>query len=127
MKIIVPAYNVKPEQATRFEAQIADIMHRYRRTEMGRDKPEPEFRRYEPVNSKPSAAAGRKDTPTDLVILKLIKEQALTATELAKKLTMSRPAVVAALDRLLTRKRVVKRHKPNGTLWRAVGEQHDQT
>ena len=34
MQIIVPAYNVKADQATRYEAQIAAIMHMKRNEEI---------------------------------------------------------------------------------------------
>lgn len=34
MKIIVPAYNVRADQATRYEAQIAAVIHRHRSEEL---------------------------------------------------------------------------------------------
>ena len=38
MHIIVPAYNVKPEQATKYEAQIAAVMLRHRAEELAMTK-----------------------------------------------------------------------------------------
>jgi hypothetical protein len=54
MHIIVPAYNVKPEQATRFEAQIAAVMLRHRAEELAMTKTGrgPRLTATPPSNSK---------------------------------------------------------------------------
>ena len=54
MHIIVPAYNVKPEQATRFEAQIAAVMLRHRAEELAMTKTNrgPRLTATPPSNSK---------------------------------------------------------------------------
>jgi len=54
MHIIVPAYNVKPEQATRYEAQIAAVMLRHRAEELAMTKKGrgPRLTATPPSNSK---------------------------------------------------------------------------
>jgi len=54
MHIIVPAYNVKPDQATRFEAQIAAVMLRHRAEELAMTKTNrgPRLTATPPSNSK---------------------------------------------------------------------------
>jgi hypothetical protein len=54
MHIIVPAYNVKPEQATRYEAQIAAVMLRHRAEELAMTKTGrgPRLTATPPSNSK---------------------------------------------------------------------------
>jgi hypothetical protein len=60
MHIIVPAYNVKPDQATRFEAQIAAVMLRHRAEELAMTKTNrgPRLTATPPSNSKAAPRPG---------------------------------------------------------------------
>ena len=60
MHIIVPAYNVKPEQATRYEAQIAAVMLRHRAEELAMTKTNrgPRLTATPPSNSKAAPRPG---------------------------------------------------------------------
>ena len=129
MKIIVPAYNVKPEQAARFEAQIADIMHRKRNVERNRtadlpdDSPMRKVERLRP-ESKPSQSNRDKPlVPTDMILLALLKGQKLTSTEIMRATGLNRDTLRAALLRLSSRGLLIKEVRGNHITWHTAGEQ----
>lgn len=130
MKIIVPAYNVKPEQAARFEAQIADIMHRMRNVEKNgtADLPDDAPMRRAPRKRKEvvdtTRAINKPLTPTDEMLIKLLKGRDLTATEIMNLTYLNRDTLRAALIRLAARGLLIKRVRGNHISWTSVGEQH---
>ena len=130
MKIIVPAYNVKPEQAARFEAQIADLMHRNRNVERNRtaDLPDDSPMRRAPKKRKESVdstkAVNKPLTPTDTMLINLLKGKDLTATEIMNLTYLNRDTLRAALIRLAARGLLIKRVRGNHISWTSVGEQH---
>ena len=138
MKIIVPAYNVKADQATRFEAQIAAIMHMHREQEIRQfkdDLPPPKDGRPRPMfgggklpDNNPRKTAitqGRENNPTDEIILKVLKGRELGGHEVARMINLSTDTVRTALSRLLTRGQVSRRSNGYQILWTTVGEQND--
>ena len=130
MKIIVPAYNVKPEQAARFEAQIADLMHRNRNVERNRtaDLPDDSPMRRAPKKRKESVdstkAVNKPLTPTDTMLINLLKGKDLTATEIMNLTYLNRDTLRAALIRLAARGLLIKRVRGNHISWTSVGERH---
>jgi len=130
MKIIVPAYNVQPEQAARFEAQIADIMHRMRNAErnvtadLPDDSPMRRAERIRPESKPTQSNRDRPLTPTDTLLISLLKGKDLTATEIMNLTYLNRDTLRAALIRLAARGLLIKRVRGNHISWTSVGEQH---
>lgn len=134
MKIIVPAYNVKPEQAARFEAQIAAIMHMKRDEEINRfceDKLPPKVGRDAPIvggaklpdgeKKLVGSAKGRPNNSTDELVLKILRDRELSASEVADMLRMTTQAMRHVMDRLIGRGEVVRRTNGYVNLFTAVG------
>jgi hypothetical protein len=134
MKIIVPAYNVKPEQAARFEAQIAAIMHMKRDEEINRfceDKLPPKAGRDVPIaggarlpdndNRKTPITRGRQNNPTDELVLKILRDRELSASEVADMLRMTTQAMRNVMDRLVSRGEIRRRTSGYGNLFTSVG------
>ena len=134
MKIIVPAYNVKPEQAARFEAQIAAIMHMKRDEEINRfrdDKLPPKVGRDAPIvggaklpdgeKKVVGSAKGRPNNATDELVLKILRGRELSASEVADMLRMTTQAMRHVMDRLIGRGEVVRRMNGYVNLFTAVG------
>jgi len=130
MKIIFPAYNVKPEQATKYEAEIAAIMHRHRNIERNgiADLPDDAPMRRAPRKRAESVdstkVVNRPLTPTDTTLIRLLKNKELTATEIMNLTYLNRDTLRAALVRLASRGLLVKRVRGNHISWTSVGEQH---
>lgn len=125
MKIIVPAYNVKPEQATRYEAQIAAIMHMERERELGllkKKDPASEAGRV-PRHTKPvkhtDIAIPKPLNPTDNMVLRVLAGRELTATEIADWISVSTDTARQALSKLYTRKLVSRSMRGSLVIWRA--------
>jgi predicted transcriptional regulator len=138
VQIIVPAYNVKADQATRFEAQIAAIMHMHREQEIRKfkeDVPPPKVGRPRPTtaggklpdnnNRKTAITQGRENNSTDEIILKILKGREMGGHEVARMINLSTDTVRTALSRLLTRGQVSRRSSGLRVLWTTVGEQND--
>ena len=136
MKIIVPAYNVKPEQAARFEAQIAKIMHMKRDEEVNRfceDKLPPKVGRDAPIvggaklpegkQKIVGSAKGRPNNVTDELVLKILRGRELSASEVADMLRMTTQAMRHVMDRLIARGEVRRRTNGYVNLFTAVGVQ----
>ena len=134
MKIIVPAYNVKPEQAARFEAQIAAIMHMKRDEEINRfrdDKLPPKVGRDDPMVGSAKlpdgekkvvgSAKGRPNNATDELVLKILHDRMLAASEIADMLRMTTQAMRHVLERLIGRGEVRKSNNGYVNLFTAVG------
>ena len=106
MKIIVPAYNVKPDQAARFEVQIATIMHRERERELSLFKKTDQVPdavkvpRHTRPPKRTDIATPKPLNPTDSVILRILGDKELTATEIADWLAVSSSVVRQSLSKL---------------------------
>ena len=135
MRIIIPAYNVKPDQATRFEAQIASVMHIKRAEEINRFKEDglpPMEGRPRPLvgggrlpdnnTRKTAITKGRENNPTDEIILKTLRGRELGGHEVARVINLSTDTVRTALSRLLTRGQVSRRSNGYQILWTATGD-----
>lgn len=138
MQIVVPAYNVKADQATRYEAQIAAIMHMHRDKEINRfreDKLPPKQGRDAPIVGGPKlpeaeadrtgSAKGRENNATDEIVLKVLKGRQMSISEIANMTGMSRQLVRHIIERLIARKEIVKKNTAFVTLFLAVGEISD--
>lgn len=134
MKIIVPAYNVKADQATRYEAQIAAIMHMKRDEEINRfceDKLPPKVGRDAPIVGSAKlpdgekkvvgCAKGRANNATDELVLKILRDRQLAANEIADMLRMTTQAMRHVLERLIGRGEVRKSNNGYVNLFTAVG------
>lgn len=138
MKIIVPAYNVQPEQAARFEAQIAAIMHMKRDEEINRfrdDKLPPKEGRSLPLigkarlpdndTRKTAITQGRQNNSTDEIILKVLRRQSMPMSVVADTLNLSKDTVRHALSRMVARNMVTKELRGYVVWWHAVGNQEE--
>ena len=129
MEVIFPAYNIKAEQATRYEAQIAAIMHRNRNAESNVKVDLPDdspMRRQE--NSKrlkglPPIQKEKPLTPTDEIIMRLLKGKKLTSREIMKATALQRDTLRAALLRLGGRGLLIKEARGNHITWHTAGGQ----
>ena len=138
MKIIVPVYNVQPEQAARFEAQIAAIMHMKRDEEINRfrdDKLPPKEGRSPPLigkarlpdneTRKTAITQGRQNNSTDEIILKVLRRQSMPMSVVADTLNLSKDTVRHALSRMVARNMVTKELRGYVVWWHAVGNQEE--
>jgi len=138
MEIVVPAYNVKADQATRHEAQIAAIIHAHRNREINRfheDKLPPKQGRDAPIVGGPKlpeaeadrtgSAKGRENNATDEIVLKVLKGRPMSIADIATTTSMSRQLVRHIIERLIARKEIVKKNTAFVTLFLAVGETSD--
>ena len=129
MKIIVPAYNVKPDQAARFEVQIATIMHRERERELSLFKKTDQVPdavkvpRHTRPPKRTDIATPKPLNPTDSVILRILGDKELTATEIADWLAVSSSVVRQSLSKLYTRDLVSRRRAGLLTVWRSCAGQ----
>jgi predicted transcriptional regulator len=137
MQIIIPAYNVKADQATRYEAQIAAIMH------MHRDKEINWFKNDKLPHAAPKAGAhaaapklpegekkltgsarGRENNATDELVLRVLANKEMSISEIADAVNFSRQLVRHVVDRLLSRKEIARRNTHDRvTLFYKIGEQ----
>jgi len=134
MKIIFPAYNVKPEQAARFEAQSAAIRHKKRDEEINRFREEklpPKAGRDDPMVGSAKlpdgekkvvgSAKGRANNSKDELVLKILHNRMLAASEIADMLRMTTQAMRHVLERLIGRGEVRKINNGYVNLFTAVG------
>jgi len=138
MELIVPAYNIKPALAAKFEEKIAKIMHRKRDEEINRfraDKLPPKKGRDPELVGAPKlpeqkltgSAVGRANNATDELVLKLLANKELSILQIAEHIGMSRQAVRHAVERLVGRKEVRKKNAGFVTVFWAVGSVDDKT
>ena len=138
MEIVVPAYNVKADQATRYEAQIAKIIHNHRNKEINRfqeEKLPPKQGRDTPIVGGPKlpeaeadrtgSAKGRENNATDEIVLKVLKGRPMSIAEVANMTGMSRQLVRHIIERLIARKEIIKKDTAFVTLFLAVGKTSD--
>ena len=129
VEIILPAYNINPVLARKHEAKIADIMHWQRNIELNRtaDLPDDAPMRSTPRKRReaadPAKALNKPLTPTDEVLLKLLKGNKLTATEIMRAMLIGRDTLRTVLLRLASRGMVVKEVRGNHITWHTVGDQ----
>jgi len=127
--ILIPAYNLNAKLATKYEAQIAAVMHRQRNIELNRtaDLPDDAPMRSTPRKRReaadPAKALNKPLTPTDEVLLKLLKGNKLTATEIMRAMLIGRDTLRTVLLRLASRGMVVKEVRGNHITWHTVGDQ----
>ena len=138
MKIIIPAYNVKADQATKFEAQIAAIMHMKRDEEINRFQenkaPPKEGRSMPPIGKarlpdndtrKTAITQGRENNSTDEIILKMLRRQSMPMSIIADTLNLSKDTVRHALSRMVARRMVTKELRGYTIWWHAIGRQEE--
>jgi len=138
VQIIVPAYNVKADQATRYEAQIASIMHMKRNEEINRFKddklphatPQATTRANAPKLpeaevKKTGSAKGRENSKLDELIIKMLKNRELSASEIANIVGVKNDNMRHILARLLARGELIKRNTGYITLFKATGKSEE--
>lgn len=139
MQIVVPAYNVKADQATRYEAQIAAIMHMHRDKEINRFVSEklPEARPKAiaranvpklPDGEKKvvGSARGRENNATDTLVLKALAEREMSIADISETVSISRQLVRHVVDRLLSRKEITRKNRNKKvTMFRLAEENGD--
>ena len=129
MQIIVPAYNVKADQATRYETQIAAIMHMHRDKELNRFKndklPHAAAPKLPEGEKKLTGSArGRENNATDELVLRVLANREMSISEIADAVNFSRQLVRHVVDRLLSRKEIARRNTHDRvTLFYKIGEQ----
>ena len=124
MQIVVPAYNVKADQATRYEAQIAAIMHMHRDKEINRfmndrlPEANPMAIARASVPKLPDgekkvvgSAKGRENNATDALVLKALAEREMSIADISETVGISRQLVRHVVDRLLSRKEITRRNR----------------
>jgi len=132
MQIIVPAYNIDPKLASRFEDRVARIMHQRRQEEINRFREVklPPKKGRDPVlvgearlpdRKLTGSAKGRENSATDELILKLLREREMSIPDLSGLMGMSRQAIRHAVERLVGRKQLRRRHTPTITVFSVVG------
>ena len=123
MDLIIPAYNIKPALAAKFEDKIAKIMHRKRHEEINRFRNEAKPPRLpEPEAKRTGSAKGRMNNPTDELVLKLLRSEELQMNEVSDRLGLSRQLTRAILERLYSRKLLVRRREGLFYRWRTEVE-----
>lgn len=122
VSIIVPAFNIKPALAKKFEKEIAKVMHRKREEEVLQSKSSVPF----PVNTERTGCAkGRPNNATDEQLLKLLRTEELPQHMIAKTLGMSRQLVRHSLSRLYARGALSKWHDGRNYLWKTKEEENE--
>lgn len=129
MAMIIPAYNLDPRMATKFEAQIAKVMHRRRDEEIAKlrlkDKSSEASR--PPMHNKTKKPSlftqPRPNNEMDEEVLRLLKHQWLSVAMIASKIGRTPQAVRHMIDRLYARKQLRRMEGATVTLYCAVGEE----
>lgn len=135
MDLIIPAYNIDPKVAAKYEGQIAKVMHKKREEEINRfrdSKLPPKAGRTAPLagegklpdndTRKTAITKGRANTPTDELILKLLSFEELAISQVADRLGISRQLARHAIERLRGRGSLARRYSGSLTVWRTAGE-----
>lgn len=135
VSIIVPAYNINPALAKKFEEDIARVMHAKREEEINqfRDvKLPPKAGRYIPPlgearipddNRKTDLTKGRENNDTDHLILKLLRQREMTVAQVAHLIGLSRQVTRHLVTRLVARKELVRIKTYRNDVFRTVGEE----
>jgi len=118
----VPAFNIDPHLAKKFEERIGEIMFAERRGERAKTD-DPTYRPPKLPSERSGIQKGRPDNPTDLTLLRILRTRECTITELSKLMGIQRNTIRMALDRLLSRKMVGKRKVDKVHVWWAVGQE----
>lgn len=127
MNIVLPAYNIDPKLATRFEDQVARVMHRNRWDEINRlrEKDKTAESARPPMHNKPAKPSQftqpRPNNEMDYEVLHLLRHQWLSVAMIAQKIGRTPQAARHMVARLYALKLL---HRRDGmvTMYCAVGE-----
>jgi hypothetical protein len=134
MEVIFPAYSIRASQAAKYESQIAALIHKHREDEINlfrEEKLPPKIGREVPLVGSAKlpdgekkvvgSAKGRANNSTDELVLKILRDRQLAASEIADMLRMTTQAMRHVLERLIGRGEVRKSNNGYVNLFTAVG------